>query len=51
MKENVNDDTWTAVQIEYAVTNDYMSILKSVSLHSANARFAFPLYDFCYTYL
>lgn len=32
VKENVNDDTCTAVQIKYADTNDYVSILKSVSL-------------------
>lgn len=37
MKENVNDDTCTAVCAEYADTNDHMSVLKSVNLCSAIA--------------
>lgn len=43
MKENVNDDICTAVQIEYADTNDYVSILKSVNLCSTNACFVFVI--------
>lgn len=43
LKENVNDDTCTAVQTEYANTNDYASILKFVNLCSSYTCFVFVI--------
>lgn len=43
VKENANDDTCAAAQIEYADTNDHMSILKPVNLCRATARAVFVI--------